>query len=563
MATVFLSPVGNDAPFYKAGQPLLAGKLYTYAAGTTTPRATYADSTGSTANANPIILNSDGYPAAAGNRVQVWLLSSNTYKFVLQDAAGVTQWTQDNVTGINDVSLSATEWVAVVPADATLTHIDTTNFGVSGDQRNEAVVERWVRVTVGGGLAYGIITDAQYNSGTGVTTVTIIPSGAVALDSGISKVEWGLLRPDHPSVPLDVTNIKSATITAAATTDIWSIPGNLAHITGTTGITSFGTSLRIGARRHLIFDSATPLTAGTDLVLPGGVSFTTAAGDTADVTADTLTKAVVNNYTRVNGFAQFYTGLSRVVNCRSKNNASTPDTFWDLTASGLQLRSTTNGAMITRTGAFTQACGIGTAGPAIGGRDQAGTFTVSTFVHFYWITRADNTLTAICSANDPTAGGPTLPTGYTHWAYDSSVLLDGSGNLLRGYMGGSLFTYQAAQTALNAGSATVETHLTTAITSKVPGYAQNWRGAFVLAGNADGAGTLVQVGTIRLATGVDWFTRTHSIAGLGAAAGMEAQHFSDLTVPNTGDGLYYLVTNTNGTGTITINITGFQVPNGS
>ena len=43
-----------------AGVPLAGGLLYTYAAGTTTPQTTYTDSTGATANSNPIVLDSRG-----------------------------------------------------------------------------------------------------------------------------------------------------------------------------------------------------------------------------------------------------------------------------------------------------------------------------------------------------------------------------------------------------------------------------------------------------------------------------------------------------------------------
>lgn len=73
-----------------AGLPLAAGLLYTYAAGTTTPLATYTDSTGSTPNANPIVLDANG-------QCDLWL-GSSAYKFVLKNAAGVTQKTVDNVT---------------------------------------------------------------------------------------------------------------------------------------------------------------------------------------------------------------------------------------------------------------------------------------------------------------------------------------------------------------------------------------------------------------------------------------------------------------------------------
>jgi hypothetical protein len=71
------------------GAPLVGGKLYTYAAGTTTPQVTYTDFGGGTANANPVILDSRG-------EASVWL-SGNLYKLALYSATDVLIWTVDNV----------------------------------------------------------------------------------------------------------------------------------------------------------------------------------------------------------------------------------------------------------------------------------------------------------------------------------------------------------------------------------------------------------------------------------------------------------------------------------
>ena len=72
-----------------AGIPLAGGLLYTYAAGSTTPQATYTDSTSSTANSNPIVLDSRG-------EANIWL-SGSTYKFTLCDANNTEIWTVDNI----------------------------------------------------------------------------------------------------------------------------------------------------------------------------------------------------------------------------------------------------------------------------------------------------------------------------------------------------------------------------------------------------------------------------------------------------------------------------------
>jgi hypothetical protein len=84
-----LSPMPKFIAFTDAGLPLVGGKLYTYIAGTATPKATYTDNTGDTANTNPVILDAAG-------RANVWL-SSGLYKFIMKDSTDAIIWTVDNI----------------------------------------------------------------------------------------------------------------------------------------------------------------------------------------------------------------------------------------------------------------------------------------------------------------------------------------------------------------------------------------------------------------------------------------------------------------------------------
>ncbi len=92
--SVSLSPyAGAGAQFFdNNGNPLAGGLIYTYAAGTTTPAATYTSSSGGTTNANPIVLDSAGRTPA-----QIWQPEGSSYKFVLQTSLGVTIKTDDNI----------------------------------------------------------------------------------------------------------------------------------------------------------------------------------------------------------------------------------------------------------------------------------------------------------------------------------------------------------------------------------------------------------------------------------------------------------------------------------
>jgi hypothetical protein len=93
---VNLSPIGNGFQFFNNdGLPLNAGKIFTYQAGSTTPLATFTDSSGLIANTNPIILGTDGRPPST-----IWLTEGFFYKFVLKTSADVTIQTYDNIYGI-------------------------------------------------------------------------------------------------------------------------------------------------------------------------------------------------------------------------------------------------------------------------------------------------------------------------------------------------------------------------------------------------------------------------------------------------------------------------------
>jgi hypothetical protein len=116
---VYLSPIGNGFQWLgQTGLLLSGGKINTYAAGSTTPTATFTDNTGTVANANPIILDSTGRYAQ-----EIWFTGGQAYKFVVTDALGVTQFTLDNLPGIGDPS---------VPIPNNLL-IPVTRFGAVGD----------------------------------------------------------------------------------------------------------------------------------------------------------------------------------------------------------------------------------------------------------------------------------------------------------------------------------------------------------------------------------------------------------------------------------------------
>lgn len=73
-----------------SGLALSGGKVYFYEAGTSTPKNTYSDSAGSSANANPVILDSRG-------EADIYLLGDAAYKITVTDSSDVQIYTRDNV----------------------------------------------------------------------------------------------------------------------------------------------------------------------------------------------------------------------------------------------------------------------------------------------------------------------------------------------------------------------------------------------------------------------------------------------------------------------------------
>lgn len=76
--------------------PIVGGKVYTYEAGTTTPKATYTTAAGNVANPNPVVLDARG-------EASVWL-GFGAYDIVLKGADDAQIWTQDGVRRGSDSS---------------------------------------------------------------------------------------------------------------------------------------------------------------------------------------------------------------------------------------------------------------------------------------------------------------------------------------------------------------------------------------------------------------------------------------------------------------------------
>lgn len=141
-----LMPVAKQQFFYPGtALPLVGGQLYTYAAGTSTPKTTWQDSAGTIPNTNPITLDS------TGSALVFW---SGSYKVVLKDSAGSTVYTVDNYN--TDLAAQLQAQLAASPGaslvgflqsgigavarttqDELRETVKVTQFGVKGDGSDE------------------------------------------------------------------------------------------------------------------------------------------------------------------------------------------------------------------------------------------------------------------------------------------------------------------------------------------------------------------------------------------------------------------------------------------
>jgi len=87
-------------------RPLAGGLMYTYKAGTTTNAATYSDDSG-TPNTNPIVLDSDG-------QCDLFLDDSVSYRIILKNALGVTQFDRDRVASIGSTQVQSVNNIAAL-----------------------------------------------------------------------------------------------------------------------------------------------------------------------------------------------------------------------------------------------------------------------------------------------------------------------------------------------------------------------------------------------------------------------------------------------------------------
>jgi hypothetical protein len=278
MTVAYLAPALRLKSWLNNGQPNAFGSVFTYAAGTVIPAATYTDNTGSVANTNPIQLNQRG-------EASVWQLPNIALKYIEFDANGNQIGSTDQVINQQLLSLNGgTDTGSSIlyllnflsPYTSYSQFAGTPIFFVPSNNNAQSPSINVNGIGVVGlfnanGTSLGpnqiqanFITEIVYQANIGTSG----NSGFVLLQSG--SLTGSIVGTFGQEVP----------IASATTTDLGTLPAHVGLVTGTTTITSLGNAASLLAPFYLLrFSGSLTLTNSASLALPGSANIITQPGD--------------------------------------------------------------------------------------------------------------------------------------------------------------------------------------------------------------------------------------------------------------------------------------------
>lgn len=237
MTNAYLAPSAKQRFFDNNGNPAVNGTLSTFAAGTTTPIATYTDNTAATPNTNPITLNFRG-------ECDLWLKPNIAYKLQLNDANGVLIWTVDQIVNSQLITLYG-------GVDTGSVNAYVLNFVASFTAYTDGVIIYWIPA----------------NSNTGPSTINVNGLGLI----NITNADGSALVPSEilANQPATILIKGGAAILISATTTAYG-----SFTCGWTGFSVAPGTTTIRYRKNgtlvtLIFPQTTGTSNATNFLMTG------------------------------------------------------------------------------------------------------------------------------------------------------------------------------------------------------------------------------------------------------------------------------------------------------
>jgi hypothetical protein len=295
-----------------------------YAAGSVnTPVTTYTDSTGTTANANPIALSSAGRMVAAGTGAPVacWVAQGLAHKMVLTDSSGNQLVSLDNLTAIGDPSTvlnllasTASGAGAALVANAAQNYFNLATLRASAQP---APVSGQVVMAVVGGMT---------SLGDGFGGDFVWNSTSTATDDNYSVVKLTTSTSSGRYVRVEPGPFYSGAVTPASGygTFTGTLSGCSAPITGLCQYYTVGEA-GFGQLAFLQVPALTGTSTSTTMILSGLPGVLSPA-----LAQVSMAPTVENNGTNTSGFAQIGVSTFQIV------FGAQPGTIAGFTASGVK-----------------------------------------------------------------------------------------------------------------------------------------------------------------------------------------------------------------------------------
>lgn len=248
---------------------------------------TYQKANGSPLGVIPIVWGGTGASTAAGAYDNLSIIGSNIASATTMEA-GTIVGNYADVTGTTDISSLGTTGAIGIERTLRFQGVLTLIHGaitLPGSTNLVTAAGDFGRFRKTGAGTWRCVDYFPFN-GLPLATVPLTKGGTGQITAAAAD---------------DALSIIATDIASAATTDIGAAAGNFVEVTGTTTITSFGSTGAIGIERTVRFTGALILTNNANIFLPTGANITTALGDVAVFRKTAASAWRCTSYSTANG----------------------------------------------------------------------------------------------------------------------------------------------------------------------------------------------------------------------------------------------------------------------